>query len=65
MGLIKRVIDRLRGKALKVVLYGLLTLGGLTLGVNLPEPTKAAIVNGSAIVIEALNAGSAEDTGGE
>lgn len=63
MGLIKRFIAKLEGKALKVVLYGLITVGTLTVGINLPEPQKQAIVNGSALVIEALSID--DDTGGE
>lgn len=56
MGLIQRTLNKLRGKGLRVVLYGLVTVGSLAVGLTLPEPTKQAIVGGSAIVIEALTA---------
>lgn len=67
MGLINRALDKLRGKGLRVVLYAVITLGTMTIGLNLPEPQKQAIVNGSALVIEALTAEepAAPDTEGE
>lgn len=57
MGVIKKIggiVAKLRGKALKVAVTAVVTLGCMVLSVNLPEPTKQAIVSGSVVVIEAF-----------
>lgn len=55
------IVAKLRGKALKVTVTAVVTLGCIVTGVSLPEPAKQAIIGGSVIVIEALLA--ADETG--
>ncbi|GGX52362.1 hypothetical protein [Saccharospirillum salsuginis] len=62
--MIKRLLNKLRGKALRVSLTGLVSLGALALGVNLAPGTQQAIVSGTAVVLEALTVEDIEaDTG--
>lgn len=51
---ISGAISKLRGRALKVAVTAVLTVGCMLVGTTLPEPTKNAIVSGAVVVIEAV-----------
>lgn len=51
------IIKKLKGKALRVVLAGLVSLACVVFGISLPEPAQQALVSGAATLVEAVTAG--------